>query len=183
MKRRATLSVVRASCPRIGPWRVLCAAIHSPRGSDQVPGAPCRFSIRQSGLPSLTGRTGLGLRHVPLAFTGPGLFQRKAGARTVPSPSGVWHSLLPLSALPVTRCSRGDRIERRWSTKGRLTWLVFEEEGRPPESPPWLIVGGGVFRDNTTLVCVTEIRIIKHLRLLCCLPRRPRKSGGDCSLG
>ena len=42
----------------------------------------------------------MGLRHLPLAFTGSGLFRRKARARTVPSPSGVWHSLVPLSALP-----------------------------------------------------------------------------------
>ena len=44
----------------------------------------------------------MGLRHLPLAFAGSGLFRRKARARTVPSPGGVWHSLLPLSALPVT---------------------------------------------------------------------------------
>ena len=47
-------------------------------------------------------RTGVGLRHLPLAFAGSALFRRKARARTVPSPGGVWHSLLPLSALPVT---------------------------------------------------------------------------------
>ena len=39
---------------------------------------------------------------LPLAFAGSGWFRRKARARTVPSPSGVWHSLVPLSALPVT---------------------------------------------------------------------------------
>ena len=44
----------------------------------------------------------MGLRHQPLAFAGSGLFRRKARARTVPSPGGVCHSLLPLSALPVT---------------------------------------------------------------------------------
>ena len=44
----------------------------------------------------------MGLRHLPLAFTGSGLFRCTARARTVPSPGGVWHSLLPLSALPVT---------------------------------------------------------------------------------
>ena len=42
------------------------------------------------------------LRHLPLAFSGSALFRRKARARTVPSPGGVCHSLLPLSALPVT---------------------------------------------------------------------------------
>ena len=44
----------------------------------------------------------MGLHHQPLAFAGSALFRRKARARTVPSPSGVWHSLVPLSALPVT---------------------------------------------------------------------------------
>ena len=44
----------------------------------------------------------MGLRHLPLAFTGSALFRRKARARTVPSPGGVWHLLLPLSVLLVT---------------------------------------------------------------------------------
>ena len=44
----------------------------------------------------------MGLHHQPLAFAGSALFRRKARARTVPSPGGVCHSLLPLSALPVT---------------------------------------------------------------------------------
>ena len=44
----------------------------------------------------------MGLHHQPLAFAGSALFRRKARATTFPSPSGVWHSLLPLSALPVT---------------------------------------------------------------------------------
>ena len=44
----------------------------------------------------------MGLRHLPLAFAGSGLFRRKARARTVPSPGGVCHLLLPLSVLPVT---------------------------------------------------------------------------------
>ena len=44
----------------------------------------------------------MGLRHLPLAFAASGLFRRKDRARTVPSPGGVCHSLLPLSALPVT---------------------------------------------------------------------------------
>ena len=44
----------------------------------------------------------MGLRHLPLAFPGSALFRRKARARTVPSPGGVCHSLLLLSALPVT---------------------------------------------------------------------------------
>ena len=47
----------------------------------------------------------MGLRHLPLAFAGSALFRRKARARTVPSPGGVWHLLLPLSALPVTGLS------------------------------------------------------------------------------
>ena len=44
----------------------------------------------------------MGLRHLPLTLRWFRLFRRKARARTVPSPGGVWHSLLPLSALPVT---------------------------------------------------------------------------------
>ena len=44
----------------------------------------------------------MGLHHLPLAFAGSGLFRRKARARTVPRLAGVCHSLLPLSALPVT---------------------------------------------------------------------------------
>ena len=43
----------------------------------------------------------LGLRHVPLAYASCGWFRRKARARTVPSPGGVWHALLPLPALPA----------------------------------------------------------------------------------
>ena len=39
---------------------------------------------------------------MPLAFAGSALFRRSARARTVPSPEGVRHSLLLLSALPVT---------------------------------------------------------------------------------
>ena len=81
--------------------RAFRAAIRSSRNSGQVPGAA-------SGLrfPNQTCRVrpknGCGLRHLPLAFAGSGLFRRKARARTVPSSSGVWHSLLPLSALSVT---------------------------------------------------------------------------------
>ena len=44
----------------------------------------------------------MGLRHFQLAFTGSALFRRKARARTVPSPGGVWYLLLPLSVLLVT---------------------------------------------------------------------------------
>ena len=47
-------------------------------------------------------RTGVGLRHLPLAFDGPGWFRHKPRARTVLSPGGVCHSPLPLSAMPVT---------------------------------------------------------------------------------
>ena len=67
-----------------------------------------RFQVLRPGCDSPIGlaasdqRTGVGLRHLPLAFTGSGWFRRKARARTVPAPGGVWHSLLPLSALPVT---------------------------------------------------------------------------------
>ena len=42
------------------------------------------------------------LRYLPLALAWSGLFRRTARARTVPSPGGVCHSLLPLSPLPVT---------------------------------------------------------------------------------
>ena len=44
----------------------------------------------------------MGLRHLPLAFAGLGWFRHKPRARTVLSPSGVCHSLLLLSAMPVT---------------------------------------------------------------------------------
>ena len=44
----------------------------------------------------------MGLRHLPLAFAGPGWFRNKPRARTVLSPSGGCHSLLLLSAMPVT---------------------------------------------------------------------------------
>ena len=65
----------------------------------QVPRPGCDSPI---GLAASDRKTGVGLCHLPLAFTDSGLFRRKARARTVPSPGGVWHSLLPLSALPVT---------------------------------------------------------------------------------
>ena len=54
------------------------------------------------GLPRPAGERVSGLRHVPLAFTGAGWFRRKARARTVPSPEGFWHSLLPWPDLPAT---------------------------------------------------------------------------------
>ena len=43
-----------------------------------------------------------GLRHLPLAFAGPGWFRHRARGRTVLSPGGVCHSLLLLSVMPVT---------------------------------------------------------------------------------
>ena len=75
--------------PFAGAWRIRF----------QVPRPGCYSPSR---LAASDRKTGMGLRHLPLAFAGSGLFRRKARARTVPSPSGVWHSLLPLSALPVT---------------------------------------------------------------------------------
>ena len=77
----------------------------------------------------------MGLRHLPLAFTGSGLFRRKARARTVPSPSGVWHSLVPLSALPVTSfggavppVSGFGRFRHPWVSGNAHKPLTFQEE-------------------------------------------------------
>ena len=49
----------------------------------QVPRPGCNSPI---GLAAYDRRTGMGLRHLPLAFAGSALFRRKARARTVPSP-------------------------------------------------------------------------------------------------
>ena len=46
----------------------------------------------------------MGLRHVPLAYAGSGWLRRKARARTVPSPKGVWHSLLPVPTALFLPC-------------------------------------------------------------------------------
>ena len=81
---------VPARCvPLAGAWRVRF----------QVPRPGCDSPIE---LAASEQKADVGLRHLPLAFTGSGLFRRKARARRVPSPEGVWHSLVPLSALPVT---------------------------------------------------------------------------------
>ena len=69
--------------PFAGAWRIRF----------QVPRPGCDSPI---GLAAYDRRTGMGLHHLPLAFTGSTLFQRKARATTVPSPGGVWHLLLAL---------------------------------------------------------------------------------------
>ena len=72
------------------------------------PGIAVRFQVLRPGCDSSIGlaasdrKTGMGLRHLPLAFTGSGWFRRKARATTVPSPGGVWHLHLLLSAPAVT---------------------------------------------------------------------------------
>ena len=68
-----------------------------------MPSQPAWFHrLDEKWLPPAGRRTGVGLRHLPLAFVGPGWFRHKARARTVLSPGGVCHSPLLLSAMPVT---------------------------------------------------------------------------------
>ena len=77
----------------------------------------------------------MGLRHLPLALAWSGLFRRTARARTVPSPGGVWHSLLPLSALPVAGfggavppASGFSRFRHVWVSGNAHNPLNFQEE-------------------------------------------------------
>ena len=58
----------------------------------QVPRPGCDSPIR---LAAYDRRTGVGLRHEPLAFAASALFRRKARARTVPSPGGRLALALP----------------------------------------------------------------------------------------
>ena len=68
-----------------------------------MPAQPAWFHrLEEKWLHPAGRRTGVGLRHLPLAFAGPGWFRHKPHARTVLSPGGVCHSLLLLSAMPVT---------------------------------------------------------------------------------
>ena len=78
-----------------------------------VPGAPFRLLFPNQAS-RLRRRTGVRLRHLPLAFAGFALFRRKARARTVPSP-GRRLSLALALVGPARhwlrrRCSSGVRV-------------------------------------------------------------------------
>ena len=60
-----------------------------------------RFQVPLIRLAASDRKTGMGLRHVPLAFAGCSLFRRKARARTVPSPEGRLARALVLAGPAV----------------------------------------------------------------------------------
>ena len=60
-----------------------------------MPAQPaCFHRLDEKRLHPAGRRTGVELRHLPLAFAGPGWFRHKPCPRTVLSPGGVCHSLL-----------------------------------------------------------------------------------------